>query len=237
MSTLMVCLFAEFVCLALLVPGLTMLRRNVRSRLFVAVAIPVLATLPLMAAVRLELLSSYLSVTGATHLLLRAQTLAVAFSLALGGAAALLSRRWPFGGSAAVSVLAMLLLASPAWGDVLLRMNNKTVQSLATRWLVAPNPLFTIARLANYDWTHADTLYNMTRIAEDFVFAPSVPCWCRHFTFRGQPIFSRRNHSSHALFALLIAYVAVGLVPALLAGLLRRKGRPAEYLLSPGERL
>lgn len=210
----MVCLFAEFACLALLVPGLTMLRRNVRSRLFVAVAIPVLATLPLLAAVRLELLSSsYLSLSGATHLLLRTQALAVAFSLALGGAASLLSRRWPSGGSAAVSVLAMLLLASPAWGDVLLRLDNKTLQAAAARWLVVPNPLFTIARLAGYDWTHDDTLYNMTRIAQDFVFAPS------------------------ALSVLLIAYVAVGLASALLAGLLRQRGRPAEYLLSPGERL
>ena len=213
MSPLVVCLFAEFACLALLVPGLTLLRRNVPAKLFVTIAVPVLVTLPLLAAVRLELLPSNFSVTRAMHLLLKVQALAIAFTLALSGASALLGRRWTLGGPVAVSVLAMLLLASPTWGDVLLRLDNKTVQSLAARWLVAPNPLFTVAYLTNYDWTTAKWLYSMTRIGEDFAFAPT------------------------SLPILLIAYGAAGLVAAVLAALVRQKGRPAEYLLSPGERL
>ena len=213
MSLLVVCFFAEFACLALLVPGLTLLRRNVRAKLFVTIAVPVLVTLPLLAAVRLGLLPSYFSVTGAMHLVLKVQALAIVFTVALSGASALLGRWWPLGGPASVSVLAMLLLASPTWGDVLLGLDNKTVQSLAETWLVAPNPLFTIAHLANYDWTHAQTLYLMTRIGEDFVFAPT------------------------SLAVLLIAYGAAGLIAAILAALIRQRGRPAEYLLSPDEHL
>ncbi len=214
MNGLVAWIFAEYALLAMVVPGLTMLRRTVRGKLALAVGLPAVASLPLVAGARVGVLL-FLGTPGeAVGFVVAAQALALGFSAALCGASALLSRRWPVGGPAAVSVAALLVLASPAWGDVVLLVRSEPVMVAGQKWLVAANPLFSVSEAGGFDWTHAGTMYNLsTRIGEDLTFAPA--------SWR----------------VLAAVYGGAGLAMAVLSSLVRQKGRPAEYLLSPGERL
>ncbi|MBN2584822.1 MAG: hypothetical protein JXL80_17290 [Planctomycetes bacterium] len=214
MNGLVACIFAEFALLAMIVPGLSLLRRKVRGKLALALMPPALVTLPLLAMARLQLVSFYGSPTEAMTAVITAQALAIAFSLALCGTSALFSRRWPIGGPAFVALVAVIILASPVWGDVVLLLKSQTILRFTQTWLVAANPLFSISRAADFDWTHAAVLYNLsTRIGEDLVYEPA--------SWRLQAI----------------VYAAIGLLSAAVSVLVRQAGRPAEYLLSPGERL
>jgi hypothetical protein len=214
MNALIAWIFAEFALLALTVPGLTTLRRTVRGKLALALALPALASLPLVAAARLQLTSFLGAPADAVQLVVAAQALALAFSTALCGAAALAGRRWPLGGPAAVTVLALCVLTSPVWGDTVLLVRNQAVMLFFQKWLVAANPLFSVAMAADFQWTHAAVLYNLsTRIGEDLVYDPAP--WR----------------------LLAAAYAALGLVTAAASAIIRQRGRPAEFLLSPGERL
>ena len=71
-----------------------------------------------------------------------------------------------------MTVLALALLASPFWGDVLLSLplGRETVAGPVLEALVTPNPLFTVTDIMQYDWMHSSVLYGrLSRIGEDFM--------------------------------------------------------------------
>jgi hypothetical protein len=200
MTWLALACFAQFFLLALVVPGLTVLRRRIVTKLVTAVALPVVLTLPLAVAAHLWLPAESLLD------LLWLQVLAVAFALGLAGLAALAGRRAPWGGPLAVTVAALAVLASPMWGDLLLGAGGPEVRRPALRVLVDVNPLFTVAQALEFDWTHGNLLYHLTRIGEDFAYTPAAVPW------------------------LTAGYAAVGLAAAVLAGLVRSRGSAVEIM-------
>lgn len=200
MKTLTLIFFAEFALLALAAP-LAELRRTVTGKLSQALLPSAALTLVLVVLVRLGVWS----MAGATvTLILELQTLALGFSLAVTGAAALAARRWPRGGPLVVTVLALTQLASPFWGDVLLNLplERETVAGPVLDALVTPNPLFTVCDLTQYDWMHSSVLYGrLSRLGEDFM--PPSGGW----------------------FSLAAGYAGLGLLLALAAWLFGRRGR------------
>jgi hypothetical protein len=168
MKTLTLIFFAEFALLALAAP-LAGLRRTVKGQLAQALLPPLILTILLIVLVRL----GFWSMAGATMtLILEVQALALGFALAVTGSAALAARRWPRGGPLVVTVLALAILASPFWGDVLLNLplGRETVAGPVLEALVTPNPLFTVCDLTQYDWMHSSVLYGrLSRLGEDFM--------------------------------------------------------------------
>jgi hypothetical protein len=171
MKTLTLIFFAEFALLALAAP-LAELRRTVMGKLVQALLIPFVLTLVLIVLVRLGVWPSRTMAGTTIALILEIQALAAGFALAVTGAGALAARRWPAGGPLAVTVLALLILASPFWGDVLLDLplGQQTVAGPILQALVTPNPLFTVCDITQYDWMHSSVLYGrLSRIGEDFM--------------------------------------------------------------------
>ena len=202
MTALRVFFFAEFAAVALAAPALGLLCRRVTSKLALACVPLALAAAPLAAVVHLWVPAQ--PVWAAVCL----QLLVAAFALAASGAAALLGRRWTYGGAVAATLLALAVLATPFWGDLAWNLDNSRVRSAAQTWLVRASPLLTVAKdLGNFDWTHGPVLYSkpggikMTRLGEDFPYAPS-PAWL-----------------------LGLCYAGLGLAAAAGAGLVRRRGR------------
>lgn len=211
MKALTLLFFAEFAAVALVAPALTLYARTVRGKLLLVCGPLLVLAAPLLAAIRIWLpAQSWLTV-------LSLQFLAVVFGLAVAGVAALASRRWMWGGPVAVSLLALLVLATPFWGDLLLDLDSEAVRSAAASWLVAVNPLFTVdARLPDdqFDWMQSRVMYDerygghkLTRLGET------------------------SGYASTPVGRLTLWYPLVGLTAAAVAGLVRQKGRPSEYLV------
>jgi len=210
MTALRLFFFAEFATVALAAPVLGLLRRRISSKLFLVGGPLAVAAVPLAIVVHLWLPAQ--PVWDAVWL----QLLVAAFALAASGVAALLGRRWMRTGPLLATLLALAVLATPFWGDLLWNLDHKAARSAARGCLVAVNPLLTAAKaLHRFDWTHGPVLYSkpggikMTRLGEDFPYAPT-PVWL-----------------------LSLCYLGTGLLAAVIAGLVRQKGRPAEYLLAP----
>ncbi len=168
MKTLTLIFFAEFALLALAAP-LAGGRRTVKGKLAQALVGPAALGLVLVVLIRLGVWA----IDGATvTAILEVQALAAGFALAVSGAAALAARRWPAGGSLVVTVLALAVLASPFWGDVLLNLplGREVVAGPVLETLVLPNPLFTVCDITQYDWMHSAVLYGrLSRLGEDFM--------------------------------------------------------------------
>lgn len=212
MTALRIFFFAEFAIVALMAPAIGLMCRRVISRLLVAALPLFLALVPLCLIVASTMpLMPWLDVA-------YLQFLAVAFGVATCGVAVLLGRRWPQSGPLLTTLAAMAVLATPLWGDVLWMAGDDALRVAARSTLTVANPLLVVAReLGNYDWTHSAVLYGtygglkLTSLGEDFPYSPA------------------------RLSVLVAAYLAVGLGAAAIAGLVRQKGRPAEYLLPPSE--
>jgi len=203
MAGLELFVFAEFVLVALLVPGIGLFHRRVIAKVAAPLLVPLTITPALLIYVR-TVAPGLTLVEG-----LRLQLLACCFGIGLAGLAALAGRRWPWGGPLAVTLLGLLALASPFWGDILLNLSHAGLRAAALKVLVAVNPLFIAARELHFDWTRGTVIYQhqLTRLGEHFAYRPPV------------------------LLVAALSYALVGLLAASLAGLLRQKGRPSEYLI------
>jgi len=204
MTALRVFVFAEFAAVALAAPALGLLCRRVIAKLALVCA-PLALAAPLL-ALGVHLWVPAQPVWGAVGV----QLLVAAFALAASGAAALLGRWWRHGGAVVTTLLALAVLATPFWGDLVWNLDSAGVRSAAQRWLVGANPLLTASKqLGNFDWTHGPVLYSkpggikMTRLGEDFPYAPARP------------------------WLLGVCYAGLGLAAAAAAGLVRRTDRPS----------
>ena len=201
MNGLTAALFAEFCGLALVVPVLAAMLRRSAAKLLLPLSLPLLFTV-------LLLVISGIYLPDEPQLgLCRLQLAACAFALGLAGVTVLLSRLWRRGAPAATTVLALAVLASPFWGNLLLDLASESVRGVTMAIVVSANPLFTIAQETQFDWTHGNVLYHMTRLGEDLAYTPSSLHWVS------------------------LGYAALGLVAAGLAGLIRPGGRPADFSL------
>ena len=204
MKTLTLIFFAEFVFLALSAP-LEGLRRTVMGKLAQALLGPLALTLVLIVLVRLGVWPSRTMAGTTITLILEVQALAAGFALAVTEAGALAARRRPVGGPLVVTVLALALLASPFWGDVILNLplGQQAVAGPVLEALVTPNPLFTVCDITQYDWMHSSVLYGrLSRIGEDFM--PPSSGW----------------------LPLAAGYGGLGLLLALVSARVRERGRP-----------
>lgn len=201
MNGLRLFFFAEFAAVALAAPAIGLFRERITRKLWIVCAPLLLGLIPLLIAVHVVVPAQSLRVV------LYLQVVVIAFAVAVAGVAALAGRRWPCGGPAVVTIVAMLVLATPFWGDALVGLDHDGVRRAAQRSLVAPNPLFSAAKvLDNFDWTHDNVLYaryngyKLTRIGEDFPYVPT------------------------RLWVLAFWYLLAGLLAAGLAGLVRPVG-------------
>ena len=204
MTWLTVTLFAEFAGLALLAPALTIFQQRLLAKLLAPAVVPLLVTAPLALAVH-----GFLPDVSLLEIL-RLQLAAVAFGLGLAGLATLAGRRWAYAGPLLVTVLALLVLGSPLWGDVALNLAGPAGRGTVLRILVDANPLFSVAQRLRCDWLHGNVLYvqHLSRIGEDFAYRPAPLLW------------------------LALGYAAVGLLAAGLAVLIRPRGGRADFLNS-----
>ena len=223
MNTLRLVIFAEFFLVALVVPSVTIPGRRILPRLGKVFAVLLVAMLPLLVAVQVWLPGQPL---GAVF---HAQLLVIAFAAAVAGLAILAGRYWIWGGPVLVSLLAVAVLTTPFWGDVLINLNlpaaaqwlkertdvDLSSQAVAVRQLlVTCNPLFNVSALLDtFDWVHSHVLYDsyggykMTRIGEDFGFSPS------------------------GTWQLGLLYAGIGLLTSGVAGLVRPRGRPPDFMV------
>ena len=202
MRTLTFVFFAEFALLAMAGPGLTIPFRRVAVKLLLPCLLPIVLTPLLLPAVAWLLPDQPLSDV------LQLQVLALSFALAVGGLAALAGRPFPCAGPVLVTLLALALLATPFWGDLLMGIDHDRARAIALRGLVGVNPLFTVAHRLRFDWTHSIVLYRLTRIGEDFSYTPA-PLWLQTVVSAGG-----------------------GLLAALVAGLVRPRGAAGDYLVA-----
>lgn len=210
MNALRLFFFAEFALIALVVPPCSIPGRLILSRLGRLVAAPILALLPLIGAVHLWLpAQSMLDV-------IVLQLLAIAFTLAAAGAALLAGRVFMYAGPLCVALVALAVLATPFWNNLLLNAGDERLAAAARQGLVVCNPLYCVAAdLGQFDWMHTHVIYRsyggykLTRLGEDFAFSPA------------------------RTWVLAIVYAALGLVTAGAAGLARPRGRPADCMIGP----
>jgi len=205
MNGLLLFFFAELATVAIVVPASTVPGRWLLpklGRVFIAL---LLVLLPLLGAVSLWLPNQGL--LGVIHL----QLMVIGFALGVAGVAALAGRFAQWGGPAAVTIVALLVLATPFWGDVVFNIDSEPVSEFSRSALVVANPLFVVAaRLDSYDWLHGNVLYGtyrgvkLTRLGEDFPDAPA------------------------SLWRITVGYAALGLVAAGIAGLVQPRRRPPE---------
>jgi hypothetical protein len=210
MNGLLLFFFAELATVAIVVPAWIVPGRWILPKLGRVFAALLLVLLPLLGAVRLWLPDQ--SLLDVIHL----QLMVIGFAVGVAGVAALTSRFAQWGGPAAVTIVALLVLATPFWGDVAFNLDSEPVSRFSRSALVVANPLFVVAaRLDSYDWLHGDVLYGtyrgikLTRLGEDF---PDSPV---------------------SLWPLAAGYVGLGLVTAGIAGLVPPRRRPPESVARP----
>lgn len=210
MNALRLFFFAEFAAIALGVPVWSISGRLILPRLGRVIGALLVVLAPLLGAAHLWLPDqSLLTVTVL-------QLLATAFAVGVCGAALLAGRLWRWGGPVLVTLLALAVLATPFWNNLLLNAGHPAVASAAQQGLVVCNPLFSVAaELDQFDWMHTHVIYRsydgykLTRLGEDFAYRPARP------------------------WLLAVVYAAAGILAAAIAGLVRPRGRPAESLAGP----
>lgn len=203
MNGLLLFFFVELATVAIVAPVSTVPGRWILpklGRVFIAL---LLVLLPLLGAVSLWLPGQ--SLLGVIHL----QLMVIGFAVGIAGVATLAGRFAPWGGPASASIVALLVLATPFWGDVAFNLDSGPVSGFSRSALVVANPLFVVTpRLDSYDWLHGDVLYGtyrgtkLTRLGED------IPT------------------GSVSLWRLAAGYAGLGLVTAGIAGLVRPRHRP-----------
>lgn len=210
MNALRLFFFAEFALIALAVPVWSIPGRYILPRVGRVVGVLLALLVPLLAAVHLALPEQPLLAITVLQLL------AVAFAMGVCGAALVAGRLWMWGGPVLVTLLALAVLATPFWNNVLLNARQPAVASAAQQALVVANPLFSVAAdLGPFDWMHTPVIYRsyggykLTRLGEDFPYTPARPWF------------------------MAIIYAAGGLLGVAAAGLMHPRGRPGEDIAGP----